>query len=123
MRNVLIVDNDPGAMFWLAEVLVSANFQPWPACTIPDAISLAGSKCMSPLDLAIVNPSLRGAADLISHLRRHRANLRVLALGHKTTSLRGVDSWLEIPNSADGSAKQKWTRAINRVCSGYRRAA
>lgn len=124
MKNVLIVDNDLGAMFWLAEVLVGANYQPWPACTISDAIVAVGRKRTVPLDLVIVNPSLRGAADLISYLRRNRANLRVMALGsHKKMALRGVDACLERPTGSDGSERLKWLRAVNRVCSGDTRAA
>jgi DNA-binding response OmpR family regulator len=124
VKNILIVDNDMGFIFWLGEVLIGANYQPWPACNVSDARNLINSKHSVSPDLLIVNPALQGALELITHLRRNQSNLRVMALGSDNTgALRGVNARLARPTPSDASTKQKWVRAINRVLSGYKRAA
>jgi hypothetical protein len=124
MRNVLIVDNDLGFVFWLGEALSRANYQPWPACSVSDAITVVGSKHPVSLDLLIVNPSLPGASRLISHFRRSQTHLKVMALGlHDEKALSGIDARRERPTSADLSARQKWVRAIDRMFGGHERVA
>ena len=81
MKNVLIVDNDLGFIFWLGAALVGAGYRPWPACSPSDAISVANRKPLSRLHLLVVNASLPGVSKLIAHLRRTQAHLRVSALG------------------------------------------
>jgi hypothetical protein len=124
MKNVLIVDSDLGFTFWLAELLVEANYQPWPACTALDAVSLIDRKRLSPLDLLIVNPSLQGASHLITTLRSKQPDLRVLAVDPRNDrQVRGVNAWHARPTSGDQSARQKWTREIDRVLRSHNRAA
>jgi CheY-like chemotaxis protein len=124
MKNVLIVDNDLGFVYWLGEVLIDAGYQPWPACSVSDAITVVGRKPAIPLDLLIVNPSVRGASRLIDSYRRTQAQLKVMALGaHDEKVLPGVKAWREKPVPGDRSARQKWVRAIGRISSGQKRAA
>jgi DNA-binding NtrC family response regulator len=123
MKNVLIVDKDLGFLFWLGELLAGAKYQPWPACTAADAISLMGSKRTVPLDLLIVDASLRGASRLIDHFRRNRTKLKVIAVDGHSKLLRGVDAWSEKPDPANARERQKWLRAVDRMLSGYKRAA
>lgn len=124
MRNVLIVDNHPGFIFWLGEVLVGANYQPSPACTVSDAITVVGRKQAVPLDLLVVNPDLPGASHLIDHFRRRQPHLKVMALGsHSASVLPGIDFWRERPTQPDLSARQKWVRAIDRMFRTHERAA
>jgi DNA-binding NtrC family response regulator len=122
MKNVLIVDKDLGFLFWLGEILAGANYQPWPACNAADAINLMASKRSAPLDLLIVNASVRGASRLIAHFRRHRADLKVIAVDGHNRALAGVNAWSERPDPVNTRAKQKWLRAIDRMLS-YKRAA
>jgi len=123
MKNVLIVDSDLGFIFWLAELLVRAKYQPWPSCSTMDAISIV-SRRQTPLDLLIVNPSLRGASHLIRTLRENQPGLKVLAVDPlNDRQVRGVNAWHSRPHSADPSAKQKWMREIDRVLHTQHRAA
>jgi hypothetical protein len=124
VKNVLIVDSDVGFIFWLAEVLVEANYQPWPACSALEAVSLVGRRHLAPLDLLIVNPSLRGALHLMSRLRRVQPDLKILAVDPlNDRQVRGVTAWRARPNAGDQSAKQKWAREIERILSVHHRAA
>jgi hypothetical protein len=124
MKNILIVDNDLGFIYWLGTVLIGADYQPWPACSVSDAITVVGRKPTVPLDLLIVNPSLPGISYLITLFRRSQADLKVMAAGpHDERSLPGVNAWRQKPIPGDESAKQKWVRAIERASSGQQRAA
>ena|ERR1022692_110183 len=81
MKNILIVDNDLGFIFWLGAALVGAGYRPWPACSLSDAISVANRKPLSRLHLLVVNASLPGVSKLIAHFRRTQAHLRVNRIG------------------------------------------
>jgi hypothetical protein len=124
MKHILIADNDLGFTFWLGEVLAAAGYQPWPACSVSDAIELARRKCISPVELLVLNPSLRDASHLISHFRRRRPHLGVIALGSRhEMALPGVDAWRERPAPEDLLARPKWARLIDRIACLHRRAA
>jgi DNA-binding NtrC family response regulator len=123
MKNVLIVDNDLGFVYWLAEVLVGAKYQPWPASNAMDAATIIGRRHLAPLGLLVVNPSLRGVSQLIQRLRRNQPDLKVLAVASHNDKVPGVNARLERPNPDDVSAKQKWAREVGRIVSGVRRAA
>ena len=116
MKNILIVDNDLGFIYWLGAALIARNYQPLPACSVSDAITVAGPGPAVRLDLMIVNPSLPGISKLITRFRRTQAHLKVVALGRqRKTALTDVNAWRRKPALSDDSAKQKWVRAINRV--------
>ena len=122
MKNVLIVDDDLGFVCWLTSVLVRGEYQPWPSCSVSDAITLMGEK-PNALDLVIVNPSLRGASFLISRYRQRQTNLKVLALGSRgRTMFPGATSWRQKPTAGDVETRQKWLRAVDRL-TGRRKAA
>jgi DNA-binding NtrC family response regulator len=123
MKNVLIVDKDLGFLFWVGELLAGANYQPWPACNATDAINLMNSKRTVPLDLLIVNASMRGASRLIAHFRRNRDDLKVIAVDGQDKALAGVNAWSERPESGNARARQKWLRVIERMLGSYKRAA
>ena len=121
MKNILIVDSDLGFVCWLGEALFGAGYQPWPACSVADAISVVGRKPAIPLDLLIVNPCLPGISHLITLYRRRQAHLKVIAVGRQDEQiLPGVKAWHEKPGPRDKSAKQEWVRAIERIFSGSR---
>jgi hypothetical protein len=114
MKNILIVDNDLGFVCWLSSVLIKGDYQPWPSCSVSDAISVMGPK-PDELDLVIVNPSLRGASSLIAQYRRWKVNLKVLALGHRGETRLTSDAWREKPVAIDRSSKKRWLRAVDRL--------
>ena len=89
MKSILIVDSDVGFIFWLGAALSGAGYQPWPACSPSDAISVAGREALARLDLLIVNASLPGVSKLIAHFHRTQASLKVMALGPQDKTLYG----------------------------------
>jgi hypothetical protein len=124
MKNILIVDDDLGFLFWLGGVLAGADYQPWPACRVSDAIGVAGRKPVVRIDLLIVNPSLAGVSKLIALFRRTQAGLKVMALGPQDkTALPGVDAWRPKSGRGDDSAKREWARAIRHIAGRQKRAA
>jgi hypothetical protein len=122
-KNILIVDNDPGFMFWLGAVLVGAGYQPWPACSPSDAISVVNHKPLAPLHLLIVNASLPGVSKLIAHCRRTQPHLGVIALGPPDNTLVGVTAWRPAAGAAGDAAKQEWIRAVKHMSGRQNRAA
>jgi hypothetical protein len=121
MRNVLIVDDDVGFVCWLGGALINADadYQPWPACSVHDAISLVGRKPMVPLDLLIVNPNLPEASYLIALYRGHQPNLKVMALGsYEEAPIAGIRAWHDRPKPGDRSARKEWVQEIERVAGG-----
>lgn len=122
-KNILIVDQDLGFIFWLGSALAAAGYRPWPAGNPAEAISLARRKPLARLDLLIVNASLPGVATLIAHFRRAHAQLKVMALGPEGKSLSGVHAWRPIPGLTDDSAKKEWVRAIKQVSGRHNGAA
>jgi DNA-binding response OmpR family regulator len=124
MKNVLIVDDNVGFLFWLGEILAGANYQPWPACSAADASKMLRTRHLAQLDLLVVNPSLRGATAFIARLRRNRPTLKVLAVDPlNDTQVRGVNAWHARPNRADVTARQQWLREVERIFSTQKRAA
>ncbi len=124
MKNILIVDNDLGFIFWLGDALIRAHYQPWPSCSVKDAITLMGYEPEIPLDLLIVDQSLPRAADLVALYRRSQPHLKVIALGaFDKRMLPGVNAWCPKPTAGNQAIKQKWVRAIDRLSQGYQRAA
>jgi CheY-like chemotaxis protein len=124
MKNILIVDNDLGFIFWLGAVLIASDYQPWPACSVSDAITVVGRKHMVRVDLLIVNPALSGVSQLIEVLRRNQPDLKVMALGSRDKgALPGINAWRRKPAVGDNSAKQRWVRAIDYMSGAEKRAA
>jgi hypothetical protein len=121
LKHILILDNDLGFIYWLGEALIEAGRQPWPACSVSDAITVVGSDPRVPLDAVIVNPSLRGAAGLIALCRQNRANLKVIALGARDgKGFPGITAWHKKPTPGDPSARREWVREIDRSCRSSR---
>ena len=124
MKNVLIVDDNLGFLYWLGETLAGAHYQPWPATSALEAAAFMRSRRLTQLDLLIVNPSLRGALQLIARLRRNQPGLKVLAVDPlNDRQVRGVNAWRARPNSGDRSARQEWLREIERMFIRQKRAA
>jgi hypothetical protein len=124
MKNVLILDNDLGFVYWLGSVLIGAKYQPWPACSVSDAFTVVGQRPRIPLDLLVVNPSMDGVKDLISRYRRMQPNIKVMGVGPQDVrNLSNVAAWREKPSPSDDSEKRKWSRIIDRICRSHRSAA
>jgi CheY-like chemotaxis protein len=123
MKNILIVDNDLGFIFWLGAALIGAGYQAWPATSRSEAISVASRKPLARLDLLIVNVSLPGASKLIAHFRSTQSQLKVMAVGPQGKTLGGVTPWQPTPGLSEDSAKQEWVRAVKQLSGKRTRAA
>ena len=114
-KNVLIVENDLGFLFWLGGALNAGDYQSWPACGVSDANALVREGAVR-IDLLIINPSLPGVSKLIALLRRSHAKLKVIALGAEgKIRLRGINAWRRKPGPAGESAKQEWLEAVKNL--------
>lgn len=125
MKNILIVENDLGFIFWLGGALVAGAYQPWPACSVSDATELI-EKAGVRIDLLIVDPSLPSVSKLIAFLRRSQADLKVIALGAEgKTKLAGINAWHRKPGPTQEPAKQQeeWLETVKDVFIGRKRAA
>ena len=122
MKNILIVENDLGFIFWLGGALMAADYQLLPACGVSEASALT-SKTAIAIDLLIVNPTLPGVSKLIAVLRRSQAKLKVIALGAEgEIKLPGIDAWRRKPGPAEKSAKREWINAVRNVFIGHKHA-
>jgi DNA-binding response OmpR family regulator len=124
-KNILIVENDLGFIFWLGGALVSSGYQPWPACSVSDATELI-EKAALQIDLLIVDPSVPGLSKLIAILRRSQAELKLIALGAQVkTKLPGINAWIQKPGATQEPAKQEqeWLEAVKDVLIGHMCAA
>ena len=125
MKNILIVENDLGFIFWLGAALAAAEYQPWPACSVSDAMKLV-ERATLPIDLLIIDPSAQGVSKLVAFLRRSRPELKLMALGAESkTTLTGVSAWRRKPGPAQEPVKQQqeWVEAVKGVFIGHKRAA
>jgi DNA-binding response OmpR family regulator len=111
--TVLILDNDLGFVFWLGRTLDAAGYQTLPAKNISDATILLEELTLE-IDLLIVNPSLPGAAEFVSMLRRSTRRLKVIAISDvdgPVTTLPGVDAWRRKPdNIVDEVTTLEWVQ-------------
>ena len=115
MNNILIVDNDEGFIAWLGGALLAVNQQPWPACSVSDAIVLV-SQPTEPLDLLIINSSLPRSSELITLLRRSHTKLKVIAFGKKgNTKLAAIHKCRHKPLRLNDAAKEEWLEVVKRV--------
>lgn len=78
-RRILIVDNDLGFLLWLSKFLVEAGYTVFPAVSVENATDLA-RQFSDELEVLIVNPELRRAAEFVRRLRLRHPMLKVIAL-------------------------------------------
>jgi DNA-binding response OmpR family regulator len=94
-RRILVVDSDLGFALWLSATLVNVGYAAFPAAGFQTALSMA-QRLVDGLDLLVLNPQVKQAADLISTLHRYQPRLKVVALvaGDEAGALPFVDAYL-----------------------------
>jgi len=93
--TVLIVDDERGFVYWLGGTLDAAEYRSLPARSIADATTLLEELSIR-IDLLVLNPSLRGAGEFVSTLRRSQSPMKVIALTSieaPVPTLPDVDLW------------------------------
>ena len=75
----LIIDPDPGFICWFGQLLSQAGSEVIPALSCREAIRLVAELNL-PIDLAIVDPGLRGVNRAIRALRKRFPSLRTVAV-------------------------------------------
>ena len=75
----LIIDPDPGFVCWLGQLLSQAGSEVIPALSCREAIRLVAELNL-PIDLAIVDPGLRGVNRAIRTLRKRFPLLRTVVV-------------------------------------------
>jgi DNA-binding response OmpR family regulator len=120
MATVLILDDDLGFVFWVAQVLAGAGFEAIPAQSVGEAKRLLGQLKMK-LDLVILSPAIEGGFDYVRELRAQNANLGVVAAVERTKDLmivrREVDAVRTKPDILSEASMPEWRRTIRRVYS------
>ncbi len=79
MTTVLVIAEDLGFQFWLAEALAEAGFFVVPAQSPAKARKLL-ARIGCPVDVAVFDPELTGAGDFIERLQRSQGYLHVVSL-------------------------------------------
>jgi hypothetical protein len=120
MATVLILDDDLGFVFWVAQLLSGAGFESIPAQNVAEAKRLLAQLKIA-VDVVIVSPTIAEAFDYVGELRAENANLGVVAAVEQAADLmivrRDVDAVRAKPDILGGAATPEWRRTIRRVYS------
>jgi hypothetical protein len=114
--TVLVADEDVGFIWWLADLLAEFGYRSIPALGSRQALSLV-KRSGRPVDLALINPRLRGAARLILILRHFRASKIVLIQDPEIPLLpiAGVSATIERPSGPEPVSRMEWRQKIHRL--------
>ena len=111
MPTVLMVDDELGFLLWLGTVFGEAGYRAVPAKTVSDAARMAR---VFPPDVLLINPELLGAGKLISTLRAHNPNLKVIALAEPAEQLENVIA-IRKPIEITAKTGDQWLNTIESV--------
>jgi hypothetical protein len=121
----VIIDPDPGFVCWLGQLLSQAGCQVIPALSGREAVRLV-AKLNLPIDVAIVDPSLRGVGKAMRTLRDQFPSLKTVAVRTgDQDAIAAIDAsaTLKRPSSSVRVSRQEWLRSIRRVLKAVLAAA
>ena len=120
MATVLILDDDLGFVFWVAQALTSAGFASIPAQSVAEAKRLLAQFKVK-LDIVILSPAISGGFEFIGELRAENSQLGVVAAVERAADLiivrREVDAVRAKPEVLSVEAMPEWRRTVRRVYS------
>jgi DNA-binding NtrC family response regulator len=120
MATVLILDDDLGFVFWVAQTLAGAGFESIPAQSVAEAKRLLNRLSVT-VDVVIVSPRVAGAFDYIRELRGEKPGLAVVAAVDQAADLmivrREVDAVRAKPDVLSEAAMPEWQRTVRRAYS------
>ena len=121
----LIIDPDPGFVCRLGQLLSRTGCQVIPALSGREAVRLVAELNL-PIDVAIVDPGLRGVTKAMRTLRDQFPSLRTVAVRTgDQDAIAAIDAGatLKRPSSWTRVSRQEWLRSIRRVLKGVLAAA
>jgi DNA-binding response OmpR family regulator len=97
VKNILIVDNDLGFVFWLCQALDAAGYETLPAKGVPEAVALLDELEVW-VDVLMVRRTLPGADVFAAELRgSQRGHVKTIALldqnDEQSESMADWDGW------------------------------
>jgi hypothetical protein len=114
---VLIVHDDLGFVCWLGELLAQAGCQAVPALNSRDAVRLAKELGL-PIDVAIVDPGLRGVTKAIERVSGQYPSLRTIAIrtpGRDPVGTIQAKATLSRPSGSAQLSRQECLRSVRRA--------
>lgn len=114
--TVLVVDEDVGFIWWLAELLAEVGYRSIPALGCRQALALMKGTG-SAVEIALINPRLRGAARLVLVLRHYRISKIVLIQepGVPHLAMEGALSSIEKPAGSAPVSRVEWRQKVQRL--------
>ena len=121
VKNVLIIDNDLGFVFWLGQALDAAGYETLPAKGITEAVSLLAELKVR-IDVLIVRCTLTGAGDFARAFRAsQKGYLKTIALVDETDGhgdrMHDWDGWQLKPRMPDTLARNTFLSLVQGVLS------
>jgi len=115
LTTVLILDNDPGFLFWLGTLLGESGYQSLPALNVVEALSLT-QQFKVKIDLLIVDPLQTGVADFINSLRLSQGRVKVLAASDQQgIDLPVLNASIRKPDQFDENTLMGWISTVERL--------
>jgi len=110
VKNILIIDNDLGFVFWLCQALEAAGYETFPAKGVPEAVALLAELEVW-VDVLMVRRTLPGAEVFAAELRcSQRGHLKTIALidqnDEQSESMAAWDGWQIKLNVSDAIARK-----------------
>ena len=127
VRTIVLIDEDPGVLFWLGRILNEAGFNPLPARSCRHAARLL-RQCKAAVDMVILNPALPGSSGFADLVRRQSPEAKIVALldgQAETAGLPRVDSSCRKPRPEELNAAAReleataeWLRVVGGMLPG-----
>ena len=118
---VLIVNQDVGFLFWLAELFGEIGYQAFPALNCSQALAVVRSLDLTP-DLVFIDPDLSGVPRLLESLEKQGAPLRIVVTGDDSVlRAAGVryDAVLGPTKGSEPVSRADWLRKIRRLVAQF----
>jgi hypothetical protein len=118
--KALIVDDDLGFVYWIAERFHEAGYQPVPALNVRQAVSLINELDLK-ISVVVVNAGLRSIRKFIKTLNQTQSPLAKIILIRDpcipTTVVVRAHAIVERPSGWEPVSRHEWLRKLRRILS------
>lgn len=118
--TVLILDQDLGFVFWLAEIFNEVGCQVAPGLDYTQAVSLTKRFHLS-VDLVVVNPALEWAQQVLSTLSARGRTPKIVVIRDEMTKSVGAihaDAILKRPTASQQTSRQEMLAQVREILGG-----